>query len=344
MDATTLSLLDAEPNTNSFAPAMLFPEMELFGGRLPIELVRSRGALLRRSRPGQSRDVQLLNLTNGCAHRSPFCPCRGNLASASPVRFLTGAPEVLAEELQSGTVLPRAVQISPWSDPFLAVEDIQQATTSVVRVLAENNIEAWMMTRSEIAPQILDALLPMREWIKIRIPLATLDESIRHLLEPLSAPSETRLRQIRELKSLGFSVQVALEPLLPGITDTKVNVIGILEQLADLDVRQLGIGYLTLTSGMTEVISELLAPSGRDVLALNPYNHGPVRREMGVGQVRYLAKTSRQRSYAQVMAWGASLGIQVSVSAASNPDFTREVLTMERQEPPRFLSGAFPRR
>ena len=44
------------------------------------------------------------------------------------------------------------------------------------------------------------------------------------MLEPLTASPRLRLRQIRRLRDLGIPVQVALEPLVPGLTDTRDNL------------------------------------------------------------------------------------------------------------------------
>ncbi len=340
MDATTLILPEVQAESNSFTSSILFPEMELHGEQLIVEPETIRGSVLRRSHLSPTGDVSAIHLTNGCSHRAPWCPCRGSaIHGVSSIRLLRGAARALELELLQREKVPRAVQISPLSDPFLPAEEIQEASKQVVAVLASHNIEAWIMTRGEIIPEILDALVPHREWIKLRMPLTTLDEATAELFEPLATSPATRIRQIQELRSLDFSVQVSLEPLLPGLTDNKQNVTGLLHRLADIGVSSVAVGYLPLTSGMTEVFAEVLGPHGWDAVALNPYHQGLIRRETGIGPVRYLAKSQRQRSYGSMMAWGAEAGVRITVSAASNPDFTREVHAAPKGEPPRLLCG-----
>ena len=60
---------------------------------------------------------------------------------------------------------------------------------------------------------------------------------LQRVLEPLSAPPRMRLKQIRQMRKLKIPVQAALEPLVPGVTDTRENLLAVLEKLADVGIR-----------------------------------------------------------------------------------------------------------
>src|SRR5438128_2069842 len=76
------------------------------------------------------------------------------------VRLVANAAELLAAELRALPRLPRAVLLSPSTDPFPPLNEVQHTTVRLVEVLARHGIDAWLMTRGYIRPAALDALPP----------------------------------------------------------------------------------------------------------------------------------------------------------------------------------------
>jgi hypothetical protein len=74
---------------------------------------------------------------------------------------------------------------------------------------------------------------------------------------------------------------------------------------------------------------------------LHAYTGGPVLTGDGVAAAQYLPKARRQRGYAAMMALAAGLGISVSVSGTSNPDFTTPRRATTIDNPPRRLLPQF---
>src|SRR3954452_20951933 len=130
-----------------------------------------RGPLLHANPLSDDASVLSLNLTQGCLHQCTFCSVRGNAAyrGNEEIGLYANSAKQLTAELNRRTTLPRAVVISPSSDPFAPSLLIQETTLSVVRVLAEAGVESWLMTRGFIRPSILEALLPYRDKIRLRI-------------------------------------------------------------------------------------------------------------------------------------------------------------------------------
>jgi DNA repair photolyase len=241
--------------------------------------------------------------------------------------------ERLAEELSSG-VRPRAVFVSPDTDPFPPLNEVQRVTAEVVRTLAGHGVEAWLMTRGLIRPAALEVLAAHRDRVKVTVAVTTLDRQLQRTLEPLTAAPHLRLRQITRLRQLGIVVQVALDPLIPGVTDTRANLSALLEGLAEVGVRQVTAGYLFLRQNIADNLTRDLAASGLGEAVLESFRDGPVLAAPGMAAAQYLPKTRRQRGYATLMALAAGHGIQVSVSALSNPDFAaprRSAPAEERQ-------------
>jgi DNA repair photolyase len=225
------------------------------------------------------------------------------------------------EELSRRRALPRAVIISPASDPFPPSSEVQAETIRVVHVLASRGVEAWLMTRGFIRPFALKSLTEHAGSVKVLVGLTTLDRSMQRLLEQGAASPRLRLRQIARLTQSGIRVQVALDPLFPGLTDTRANLEPVLAELARLGVRKVTAGYLFLRPGITENLQATLQPRGWDDRVLDAYAEGPMLAGDGIAPARYLPRVRRQRGYAALMALASRHGIHVQVSALSNPDF-----------------------
>jgi DNA repair photolyase len=308
----------------SLRPSTAEAPAALPGRALPrVEWVQRQGALLHPSPMGENGDVLGLNLMQGCIHRCPFCPTHVQASHSRDdvVYAFAGTAERLAAEPASWRRRPRAVFVSPSTDPFPPLAAIQEETARVIDVLANHGVEAWLMTRGLIRPVAQAMLAAHRERVKVTVALTTLDRSLQRLLEPLTAPPQLRLKQIERLRKAGIPVQAALEPLIPGLTDTRANLSAVLEALAAVGVRHITASYLFLRPSITDNLVRALEPHGWDQLVLQAFAGGPMLSANGVPGARYLPKTRRQHGYAALMALAAGLGIGVSVCRTSNPDF-----------------------
>src|SRR5262249_39007865 len=139
---------------------------------------------------------------------------------------------------------PRAIFLSPSTDPFPPFLEFQRETAKVVAVLARHGVQAWLMTRGFIRPAVLTALSEFPKKTKMTFGFTPLDPALRRPLEPLAAPPHLRLKQIAALRARGFAVSVALEPLIPGVTDTREHLLSFLNALAPTGIRHLSASYL----------------------------------------------------------------------------------------------------
>src|SRR5262249_53808369 len=137
----------------------------------------------------------------------------------------------------------------------------------------------------------------------------------------LAAPPRLRIRQIAQLRRMGVDVQVGLEPLLPGLTDTRQNLAPLLEVLAAVGIRHITAGDMVLRKTIAEHLQKALAPLGVAPEIIEQYDTGPLLASGSIAPARYLPKKHRQRGYAGIMALAAGYGMMVRISATTNPDF-----------------------
>jgi DNA repair photolyase len=267
--------------------------------------------------------VLSLNLTRGCGHRCPFCSVRAqpNYPGDEVLYLYRDSARIVAGELSQRRNLPAAVLVSPSGDPFPPLARVQSETAAVVDAIASNGVNVWLMTRGFIRPSAFRVMARHAKLVKVIAEITTLDRALQRQLEPLTAPPRTRIRQIGRLREAGINVQVGLEPLIPGLTDTPQNLTTLLQALAAVGVQQVTAGYMFLRKGIGEHLQQALASPQTAAEVLDAYANGPVLVSGSIAPARYLPKKYRQRGYAALMSLAAGLGISVRISATANPDF-----------------------
>jgi DNA repair photolyase len=270
----------------------------------------------------------------GCVQRCGFCSARAHpIHPGDDTVFLfADTAERLERELANLRRRPRAVFISPATDPFPPSLEIQAETVRVVEVLARHQVDAWLITRGYIRPFALRQLEACREHVRVNIGLTTLDRDLQRALEPLAAPPHLRLRQIERLRSVGIPVQVGLEPLIPSLTDTRTNLTKLLGALAQVGVQHVTTSYLFLRPGIQNNLVHALKAHSLDEAVLDAFEDGPLLKGKALAAARYLPRSVRQRGYAALMALAANFGITVSVCGLTNPDFQPARKAPGRQE------------
>jgi DNA repair photolyase len=301
------------------------PLFKLLPPSLPaVELVNQPGQLLHPGPVARQMDVMALEFISGCGHACPFCPTRiaGDGKALDRILMAASTSERLTEELLDLLRRPSAVFVSPTTDPFPPIQEIQHETGRVVEVLARHGIDIWLMTRGFIRPAVMEVLRRHAQRVKVTVALTTMDRSGQRLLEPLTAPPRMRLKMIYALREAGIACNASLEPLIPGVTDTRENLMPVLEALALAGVRQVTVGYMVLHQRAEQHLQSILRPQGLDTMVMEEYARGPLLRSDRGPLGRYLPRSRRQHGYAALMAMGAGLGLRVTINALTNPDFT----------------------
>lgn len=304
-----------------------------------VRYVPRQGPVLHPTPLTGSADAPGLNLTRGCALGCAFCSVRASPGQPEDggILFFTRTAEALDAELTASHPRPRAVFLSPGVDPFPDIPEVQKEVGRVVEVLAGHGVDAWLMTRGRIQQPALPVLAKHRERVRVTVPITTLDEGLHAILEPGALAPAGRLEQIALLRELGICVQVAIDPLIPGLTDSKESLADLLSAVKEAGIDQVTVSYLFLREKIgSQLRTELGERAGEVVRA---FTGGPLLSGNGLAAARYLPRARRQRGYATLMALAAGLGMSVSVSGLTNPDF--QPTRVEAPEPRRSLVSRF---
>jgi DNA repair photolyase len=288
-------------------------------------VVHRRGPILRPSRSVAEAGVFGLDLTAGCALGCPFCHIRALPTYPGPneVLYDPSLPRRLEWTLDAMETLPRLVVLSPSSDPFPPHRDVRKQAEHVIRLLAERRIPMLIMTRGRIPLRLLGPLKENASRVTVAVPFVTLDRTLSRTLEPRCAAPAVRLARLGKLLDAHVPVEVRLEPLVAGLTDTRDNIRPLFRGLARLGVNRVIAHYLFLHPALSAPLKSALESLGFADRLDEEYESGPIFSIGSLGSTRHLRLEARQAGLASLSAWGAEFGIEVETGAAQNPDLPR---------------------
>lgn len=153
----------------------------------------------------------------------------------SEIAAKVNAATVLRRELRRHGAGVGEVAVGTATDPYQAVEGRFRITRAILGELSQARVPMHLITRSGLILRDLDVLqhYARQAEISICISLPTLDAELARELEPTVAPPAKRLRTVQRLAEAGIRVGVGVAPVIPGLTDDRVALAGVVRAAAD---------------------------------------------------------------------------------------------------------------
>lgn len=285
--------------------------------------VNRRGPILMPARDGGVSGLFGMDLTAGCGMACPFCHIRGSalFPGEGRIRFDPNVDRRLASILDTMPERPRTVVLSPNSDPLPPERDVRQTALRVIETLLEREVRVILMTRGRIPRAIVDGLASTEaERVSVLVGMMTADRKLARALEPWAATPIRRLDGIGRLIEAGVPTEVRLEPLIPGLTDTRENSVPLFRALERLGVRRVVVHYLFRHPSMIEPLAKALAPLQWVEKLEDAFLQGPAFPLGSLGTTKHIPVETRREGLARLCAWGAEYGLTVETGASQNPD------------------------
>ena len=200
-----------------------------------------------------------MNLYRGCQHGCVYCDARSLCYQFQhlfeDIEIKENAPELLESALKAKRK-PCMLGTGTMFDPYMPLEGKIGLTRQTLELIEKYGFGATVLTKSDLVLRDLDVLQRINQKTKavVQISLTMMDDELSRLLEPNVCPTSRRIEVLRQLQAAGIPTVVWLCPILPFITDTEENLLGILEACRDTGVKgiiQFGMG-LTLRDGNRE--------------------------------------------------------------------------------------------
>ena len=174
-----------------------------------------------------------VNPYRGCEHGCIYCyarPTHEYLGLSAGLDFETRifvkprAPELLRAELSRRSWKARLLAMSGVTDPYQPIERRLELTRRCLEVLAEFRNPVGVITKSALVTRDLDVLaeLAAHHCVTVTLSVTTLDEDVRHAMEPRASTAERRFEAITRLRDRGIPAGVSIAPVVPGLTDHEI--------------------------------------------------------------------------------------------------------------------------
>jgi DNA repair photolyase len=204
-----------------------------------------------------------LNPYTGCAHRCTFCYVRGFEQRAdrpsddrygTEIRVKVNIAEVLRRELARRSWAREEVTIGAATDPYQPAEGRYRLTRACLVELSRALTPFSLITRGPMVWRDVDVLqdAALRVEISVNVSVPTLDDRIWRTTEPGTAPPRRRLEIVRRLVDAGIRTNVAIAPILPGLSDRPELLAEAVGAARDAGAHHLWANVLNLRPGTRE--------------------------------------------------------------------------------------------
>ncbi len=208
-----------------------------------------------------------LNIYRGCQHGCRYCYAiysHGYLGSedfSREIRIKTNLVEVLEKELQSPGWKGDVINIGGVTDSCQIAEAKYQLMPDILKLLIKHKNAAIISTKSDLVLRDYDLIdqLSRLTYINIAATITTVDEAVREEIEPGAVTPARRFNMLKEFKKTRACIGLHVMPIIPLLTDSKLNLQTIFSQASDCGVDYLLPGTLYLRGKTRTAFFEFIA-------------------------------------------------------------------------------------
>jgi len=191
-----------------------------------------------------------MNLYRGCSHGCIYCDSRSlcyHLDRFDTIRPKANALHLLEKELAAKR-RPGVITMGAMSDPYNPLEEKLRLTHGALELMLRHGFGAAFTTKSALCARDAELLARINQHapVSARITITCADDDLCQRIEPNVSPSSERFAALRTLADHGVHAGVWLNPVLPFITDTEENILGVVRKAA-----QAGAKFVVCFFGMT---------------------------------------------------------------------------------------------
>ena len=200
-----------------------------------------------------------MNLFRGCTHGCIYCDSRSKCYQMNhkfeDVEVKKNGISLLEESLKRKRK-KCMIGLGSMTDPYIKEELELNYTRQALDIINKYGFGVTLITKSANVLRDLDLFKEIHSKSKcvIQMTLTTYDEELCKKIEPNVSTTRERVEALKILRDEGIPTVVWLTPILPFITDTEENIIGILNYCKEVKVFGIicfGMG-LTLREGNRE--------------------------------------------------------------------------------------------
>ncbi|MBM4054567.1 MAG: radical SAM protein [Planctomycetes bacterium] len=294
-----------------------------------IEFIERKAAVLARPTLKCLSEVATINPTTGCSHQCAYCYARGYSIYPGDGRvcIYKNMAEKLKKELSRRRKLPKYVFFSSSCDALQPIPQVINLSYELMSILLAHDIGINLLTKGRIPAKFLDLFQKYKQLVHIQIGITSLDRNVQRIIEPYASSPSERIRNIERLCAIGIVPEVKLDPLIPGITDTNLNLQALFSILQKYGINDMGINYLFLRPYIKKNLYTALRKTSFLKEILEHYQKSKsISLLAEKSRVHALDVSYRRNSYRNIADLASTYGINAYVCGCKNPDITEEPL------------------
>jgi DNA repair photolyase len=283
-----------------------------------------------------------VNISAGCAHKCVYCYTKGYSVYPGDdiVELYKNMPKRIADEISRKRNKPKAVYFCPSCDPFQPIEQAQQVSFEVMKMLLDKGIGVQFVTKGKIAEKTLHLFEQNSSLVCGQVGITTVDDTIRRIVEPYTATVEEKLAQLRRLNNADVKMSMRCDPLIHGLMDSEQQLDDLLSATANTGCKEIAISFLFLRPAITKGLKQNV--HDKDLLdrILKPYSKSvqlPVGVKNSIGTM--LPTDTRKTVFARIKKIADRLSLNIHICGCKNSDITSEncYITRPLAEPHKML-------
>jgi len=178
-----------------------------------------------------------MNIYRGCSHGCIYCDSRSDCfknTDFDTVKVKENALQIVRDDLRR-KVKVGIVATGAMSDPYNPLERELKLTRNSLELLNAFGFGASLVTKSALISRDADVLgdIKANAPVVAKFSITTADDELCRKLEPNTSVTTERFEALCSLADKGIFCGVYMNPVLPYITDTEENILGILRMAKD---------------------------------------------------------------------------------------------------------------
>ena len=244
-----------------------------------IEFIETEAKSILNKVPGERLPFNwTLNPYRGCSHACSYCFARSthtymdmNAGSDFETKIVVkvNAPDLLRKELRAKRWKGESVAMGTATDPYQRAEGKYKLMPRIIETFTEYRNPFSILTKGTLILRDLDLLVEARAVMDIStaFSIGTLDEDVWRKSEPGTPHPRKRIEAVKRLNEAGIPCGVLVAPVLPGISDGKVQLREVISAAADAGATNISPILLHLRPIVRDVYMDWLKETYPDLIA-----------------------------------------------------------------------------